>query len=850
MSGICAGLTVVEVGSGSVAASIAGMVLADAGARLVKVEPPAGDTLRGRNPSGFLVWNRGKDSVVADLRERDGRERLRRLAASADVVIEALAPGRADGWGVGAGDLRALNARLVHCSITAFGRTGPYARVKGRDELVAAKLGLWSRGAFGFRDGPQMYPVAWPSFGAAMQSVAGVLGALLVRERTGRGQRVDATLFAGLDPLDYFVATVVQLTAKRGEKPSGDARSAISASRYGVLVATKDSRFIQTSTMLGHQARALCEAAGILDIVEADARFAGMPTFATAEIAQEWEDLLLAAFRSRDLEHWMPRLLASPDIAFEVSRTPEQGLDHPQIVHNGDVITIDDPWLGPVREVGPIGHFSATPMDPRRSAPALGEPAAWAPDDNAEAEPAAPATSPMPAGGAVPAGVTAAAGGGVAAGGDGYGGDGDGGAGGPDANPQAPPFAGTTIVEFGYFYAMPYATVMLAELGARVIKIEDGAGDPHRMSFGPEVATAKTTAGKESLSVNLRSEEGRRVAHRLIATADVFVTGFRSGVAERLGLGEKELRALNPRLLYVHAAGYGTEGPYAHRALYAQAAQAVGGSFGRQVGHWTEPSRSLDMSVIELQAIVIPRLGQVVDGDSNAALSLLAALALGIYHQRRTGIGQRLNTSMIAANAFAYSDDFCTYADKPPAPIVDEEAWGTCALGRCYPAAAGSYVCLVVRSEPELRALFAELGLPAPDDDARFATATARAEHDDVLAALLAERFAERPAAEWERALVAAGVGCVEADLRGHAIVTSFDARLRDAGLTTVYAHPLFGDLVRAAPCVTFSETPSRLGVPCVRGENNHALLAELGHTADEIARLEHAGAVVPSTID
>ena len=119
----------------------------------------------------------------------------------------------------------------------------------------------------------------------------------------------------------------------------------------------------------------------------------------------------------------------------------------------------------------------------------------------------------------------------------------------------------------------------------------------------------------------------------------MFVTGYRSGVADKLGLGYDELRQLNPGLVYMHAAGYGTDGPYAHRALYAQAAQAVAGSFGRQVGYWADPAQNEGMSVIELQAIVAPRLNQVVDGDSNAALAVLAALALAIYHQRRTGHG-------------------------------------------------------------------------------------------------------------------------------------------------------------------------------------------------------------------
>jgi crotonobetainyl-CoA:carnitine CoA-transferase CaiB-like acyl-CoA transferase len=410
----------------------------------------------------------------------------------------------------------------------------------------------------------------------------------------------------------------------------------------------------------------------------------------------------------------------------------------------------------------------------------------------------------------------------------------------------AHPFAGITIVEFGYFYAMPYGLAMAAALGARVVKLEDGKGDPHRMSFGPDVASAKTTAGKESVSVDLSSPEGRALAQKLVAGADVFVTGFRSGVAEKLGLGYEELRALNPRLLYMHAAGYGTDGPYAHRALYAQAAQAVAGSFGRQVGYWMAAERNIDMSVMELQVVVIPRLGQVVDGDSNAALAVLAALSLGILHQQRTGQGQLLRTSMIGGNALAYSDDFCSHEGKPSAPICDEECYGTSALDRVYRAAEDSWVCLSARLDSEFEALVREVGRPDLAEDERFISVPAREEHKRDLAKILGELFAQRPAAEWEALLSKAGVGCVEADTRGQPIVTSFDPALRETGLTVSYEHPLFGEMVRAAPPVSFSETPGRVAPPCVRGQHNRSVLAELGYTPDEIAGLEASGAVIP----
>ncbi len=799
MTGICDGLHVVEMGAGSIASSMAGMILADAGARVLKIEPPDGDRLRREVPSGFLVWNRGKESVVADLRRPAGQERLRQLAAAADVVIEAFSPGTTDGWGIGADVLCAINPALVHCSITGFGPVGPYANIKSYDPLIAAKVGLFARGGFGHRDGPIHYPVPWGSFGAALQAVAGILGALVVREQTGRGQRLGATMVAGLDPVDYFVSTVAQLMVKRGEEPALDARTHIGASRYGVLVATKDGRFIQTSTLLPHQGQALTRVAGIDHVLD-DPRFANLPQFATAEDAQEWEDLLWEAFRKEELKHWLPLLEASPDVAFEVAATSEEGTHHPQIAHNGDIVTVEDEVHGPIREVGPIAHFADTPLVIERSAPALD-----ANDGPFTSRPTRTGGNPAP----------------------------------------EHPFADVTIVEFGCFYAMPYGVTMAAALGARVVKIEDGKGDPHRSSFGAEVASNKTTAGKESISIDLRSQQGREIAQQICANADVFVTGYRSGVADRLGLGYHELRRLNPRLVYLHAAGYGTEGPYAHRALYAQAAQAVAGSFGRQVGYWADPTQNAGMTVMEVQVIVAPRLNQVVDGDSNAALGVLAALALAIYHQRRTGQGQFVRTSMISGNAWCYSDDFCTYDGKPPVRLCDSEYYGTSALDRVYKTAEG-WVCLAVRTQPEFEALVNALGMNELVTDERFADATARAANDDALAAALGTRFKDKPAAEWETALLAADVGCVEAYMKGQPAFTSFDPVLRETGLTVEIEHPMFGPIVRAAAPVSFSETPGKVAPPCARGEHNHVILSELGYSPDEISKLEADGVLYP----
>jgi crotonobetainyl-CoA:carnitine CoA-transferase CaiB-like acyl-CoA transferase len=185
-----------------------------------------------------------------------------------------------------------------------------------------------------------------------------------------------------------------------------------------LYVPSAEGRWTIFSQMLGHQAQALSRALGLGATID-DPRFAKQPHFASAEDAQAWEDLVWHAYRTRSYAEWEPILLAEPDIAFELVRTSEEGLDHPQVQHNTAAIAVDDQTCGRVRQVGPVGVFSATPARIERSAPLLG------------------AFSPPP-------GRAGVANNGAAR--------------------PAPPhsLAGVTIVEMGFFFAMPYGVTMAA----------------------------------------------------------------------------------------------------------------------------------------------------------------------------------------------------------------------------------------------------------------------------------------------------------------------------------------------------------------------------------------------------
>src|SRR5256714_5668790 len=166
------------------------MQLADLGASVIKVESLEGDSFR--ELPGFFGWNRGKRSLSVDLKTADGRAIVHRLAERADVVMENMRPGVADRLGVGYARLSAVNPRLIFCSTTAFGSSGPYVDRPGFDPLLQAMSGVQALEGFG--GSPQYLRIAITDYYAAALTAQAVLAALFVRERTGRGQRVETSL--------------------------------------------------------------------------------------------------------------------------------------------------------------------------------------------------------------------------------------------------------------------------------------------------------------------------------------------------------------------------------------------------------------------------------------------------------------------------------------------------------------------------------------------------------------------------------------------------------------------------------------------------------------------------------
>jgi crotonobetainyl-CoA:carnitine CoA-transferase CaiB-like acyl-CoA transferase len=337
-----------------IAGSYAAMMLADLGADVFKVESLAGDSFR--ELPGFVGWNRGKRSIALDLKTAEGRTIVERLAAGADVVMENMRPGVADRLGVGYTHLSALNPRLIFCSTTAFGSTGPYTDRPGFDPLLQAMSGVQALQGFG--GPPQYLRVAITDYYAAALGAQAILAALFVRERTGRGQRVETSLLHA--SLALQSGSVVDYPGKQSvfrDNPT-----------YRLYQAGDGEWFFLA---VGNQAFwvKLCAAMEMRELAD-DPRFASW--LLRLDNREALLPVLEKRFAEQPRDRWL-RTLAAHDIPAAPVQTLREFMDDPAVRHHEMVREYDHPELGRLRLMGMPLVFSGSPTrDPGRP-PLLGE---------------------------------------------------------------------------------------------------------------------------------------------------------------------------------------------------------------------------------------------------------------------------------------------------------------------------------------------------------------------------------------------------------------------------------------------------------------------------------------------
>jgi crotonobetainyl-CoA:carnitine CoA-transferase CaiB-like acyl-CoA transferase len=803
---ICEGLKVVELGAGSIAASMTGMLLADVGARVIKVEPPGGDRLRTWNAPGFAAWNRGKESYVLDLHLQQQRDRALALMAAADVVIEAFAPSRAEKWGLGYEAIAALNPGLIYCRIKGFGVSGPLSHLKSHEGVIAAKVGLYNRGGFAFREGPIYLNAPLTSTSAGHHALGGIVAALLARLQTGRGQLVDATMYAASTAFDYGWTPRYQI-GSRNSVLADDSAPAVSPKRSGevifglMTVCSSDDAWFCLVNLLPHQASALARACGMADLLE-NPRFARTPTFACQADALDYEERIMRAFRNMTAEDIQHACLAEADIAFERIRRTDEAFSHPQVINNRCAIELTDKREGKIRMIGPIAEFSNTPAVIDRAAPALGEhdDILW---DSADLLKTATDLQ---------------------------------------AVRSHAPLSGITIIELAYFFAVPYGVTLAAALGARVIKVEGKDGDPwrYRGTANEEVASAQCLQGKESIALDLKSGAGREILTKLVRKADAFVYGLRQDPVT-LGADYQSLVAHNRDLVYIQCPGYGADGPYAGRPMYANTGDALGGFYMRNCGYWLTADKSQGFDVDVLRGLQVAKMRGNSPADGHCAGGIFSTLMLSLLAKARLGHGQRVICSMINNVLYGYSDDFVEYSEKPGPALADPQQLGLHPLYRLYKA-ADNWIFVAATTDREWTELALALGKPGLLSDEMFASHESRTANAERLAAIVAAELAREPADFWEQRLNASGVGCAVCSDGPPQQFTSTNPELLRLGLTRSIMHPTLGELITPGPPVILSQTPGDVSPGTVFGQNTRSILKELGYSTANIESIIKGG--------
>jgi crotonobetainyl-CoA:carnitine CoA-transferase CaiB-like acyl-CoA transferase len=793
--------------------AICTLVMADYGAEVIKVEPPGGDPFRFQ--PAWISWNRGKQGMVLDLSTPAGREHAIQLVGAADVLVESFRPGDMADWGLAYDTLAQLYPRLVYCSITGFGQQGPLRRVKGYEGVVAAKAGrMLNLQGQPTRDGPVYSAVYTGSWHASQAAVRGIMGALRVRDLCGRGQWVQTSIVQNLaSPHDNNVGDggLVNMQLRRLDpqrfpgRPRGRGLSSIGY----IPVRTKDGTWLQHANQRVPHIQGHLKAIGLGHLLE-DERFKNVPA-----ISVDNRELLRREILQKQLEktadEWMAMYLQDGNIAAEPYRTSIQAMDHPAVLANGTVVTIHDPRLGPLRTLAPLVDFKDTPGAPSGPAPDVGQHTAAVLGRLRQRAAAASGGLPEAAAGKVP----------------------------------AHPLSGVTILDLATIQAGPYGAALLADLGARVIKIDatDRRLDEGRRSTAQAMADVRTYAGKEGMQVDLQTPEGKEIVHKLIAKADVLVHNYRLGVPERLQIDWETCRQLNPLLVHVWMGTYGEQGVHARRPGAHPIPGAVMGGAMRQMGRGMPPPPEQVMDIEEIVEASRWIMKSNWGPDQNTSPAVATGIILGLRARDLTGKGQPVHVTMLNANAWANADEYYDHANRPPLAMPDADIHGLHALYRLYRCREG-WVFLGCLFQDEWETFCRTVQRGDLLADRRFATREARQANDAALSTEIAAIFAGRTAAEWEEVLIKADIGCVRADAALEGEFYADHPHARANALSVEVEHPSVGKYLRYGGLVEFSLTPGLYRTATQIGQHTKPLLREIGYDDQHIEDLGKRGIV------
>jgi len=750
----------------------------DAGAEVVKVEPPEGDPYRRWSATGhpvpedgcglhFAFLNAGKQSVVADLATGSGRAILRELLVGAELLVEDFLPDEIEAMGFGLADLQAISPRLSLLSISRFGRGGPWSRRAANEYTLQAQIGSTeARGIPG--EEPVTAGGRFGEYVVAAFAAVGALGALFQARASGRGVHVDA---AQNEAMIQSFQTFRQIYA------AFDPGRELGRSFEIPSIEPAKDGWVGFCTITSQQYTDFCALIGAPELAAPELMFSEARM---ANRERIWEKI--HAYTGSNALADILELASAMRIPVSPVGNGRTVVETDQFVERG--VYVDSPHGGKVPRVPYT--LSAIPARKFERAPRLDQHAASLRGKR----------HPMPKG---------------------------------RRDKRKLPLEGVKVADFSAFWAGPVATSVLGALGADVVKIESiqrpdgmrfagGIRRPEVWEFSP--VTHAVIVGKRDVTLDVNRPEGLALAKRMIEWADLVVENFAPRVMENFGLGWDAVHALNPRAVMCRMPAFGLSGPWRDRTGFAMTIEQASG-MAWVTGHASGPP-------------MVPR--GICDplGGMHAAFAMMLALE----HAARTGEGQLVEVPLIEPALNAAAEQAIEWSAHG---VLLERQGNRSPHGApqgVYPAKEhDQWVALSVETDAEWARLRAALGDPEWARDPRFATAAGRHAGHDVLDAGLRAWFAGQPRELAAETLVAAGVpaaavrNAAQVHLTPHHQVRPFHQWLRHpvADWVPYLSFPFtwngkFLPFARPAPTL---------------GQHNHEVLSGiLGLTDSEIEKL------------
>jgi crotonobetainyl-CoA:carnitine CoA-transferase CaiB-like acyl-CoA transferase len=725
------------------------MLLAESGAEVVLVEPPGGASTR--SSAGFTTWNRSKQSIELDVDQELDRRRLDRLLSGADVLIHSYGPSRARELGLDDTTLAESCPNLIVSSVLGWPANHPDADLPVDDLLALARLGVLDEQQ-GLRDGPIYVRFPLGSWGAVWLAAIGIMARLISRGRTGVAGPAHTSLVQGtLIPM--------MMHWSRAERPSDNLRIGMPKNdMHATLFECSDGQWIHVMPPAPDDTPLMREVFAEMGPQAIAAANATVPGGWTG-----WPNVGAnrAAFLLRPAQAWLDNAWAND--------RPTQGawsvgaiLTDEQARINQYVIDIDDTEAGPITVAGHPLTIDP-PSRVQSPAPALGQ----------HQQTAGSGWSPRP----------------IA----------------DKSNPTTRwPLEGMKVLDFGNFLAGPLGPMLLADLGADVIKVEATTGDPMRWGDWPFAGCQR---GKRTVAVDLKSPDSRPVLEALIRWADVVHHNIRMPAARRLGLDSDSLRRINPDLIFCHTSSYGPAGPRADWPGYDQLFQSSCGWEVAGAGEGNPP--------------MWHRFGFM---DHLCAMSSVVATLLAVYQQDQTGRASDVAGSLLGPGVLTTSETYLR-ADGTLVPIAPlDAAQMVMTPGARLLICADGWIAVAAHHADQVIRLCETLGC---DDPTGLAPSAQHRGVNELLAALAG---ADVPAQEVRRNNKAAFFD---------------DPDNRESGLVVQYRHKDWGELEQPGSMWYFGDLTTRFEhAPPVLGEHTEQVLREVGLPQTQIDGLLAAGVV------